>query len=453
MYHDRCGAFIALSNKEAAQHWDALTAAFLAHGFTTPEHLGALIAAEPELALPYAVKGLFCVMLGRREMTDVARDCSATAHRLVQQSAPCRRTKHYLDALDHWLSGHPPAAIMALEAELMACPSDSLAAKLVHGMRFMIGDAEGMLRSIERVLPAHGADHPYRGYMLGCRAFALEETGQYSAAEKSGRDGLVLALDDAWGLHAVAHVHDMTHRPDDGIALIDAHPDSWRGCNNFRYHVWWHKALLHLDRSEYALVLELYDQKIRADRTDDYRDISNATSLLMRLELEGVDVGDRWEELADLGEARSEDGQLVFADLHYMLALIGDTRQDAIAQLERTMSDVAAAPTTFGEIAADPGCQAVAGLAAFGEGDYDRAFQNLYPAIRGLQRIGGSHAQRDVFERIAIDAGLRAGQIGPTEEMLDNRIAKRGGAKDQFSETRLARIADFRSANLRVPAQ
>lgn len=453
MYQDRSGAFIALSNQEATRHWDAMTAAFLAHGHATPEHLGGLIAAEPELALPYAVKGLFCVMLGRREMTDVAGDCAATAHRLHKQSAPCRRTEHFIEALDQWLSGHPPAAIMALEAELMACPSDSLAAKLVHGMRFMIGDATGMLRSIERVLVAHGEDHPYRGYILGCRAFALEETGQYDEAEQNGRDGLLLAMDDAWGLHAVAHVHDMTHRPDDGIALIDAHPDSWRGCNNFRYHVWWHKALLHLDRGEYPLVFELYDQKIRADRTDDYRDISNATSLLMRLELDGVDVGDRWEELADLGEARSEDGQLVFADLHYMLALIGDGRSDAIAQLEHTIEDVAATPTTFGEIAADPGRQAAAGLAAFGEGHYDRAFQNLYPAMRGLQRIGGSHAQRDVFERIAIDAGLRAGQIAATEDLLSDRTAKRGGAKDRFAETRLARIADFRSANLRVPAQ
>ena len=94
-------------------------------------------------------------------------------------------------------------------------------------------------------------------------------------------------------------------------------------CNNFRYHVWWHKALLHMDKGEFDVALGLYDARIRADKTDDYRDISNATSLLMRLELEGVDVGPRWHELADLAEARTDDGCLVFADLHYMLALTG----------------------------------------------------------------------------------------------------------------------------------
>ena len=67
---------------------------------------------------------------------------------------------------------------------------------------------------------------------------------------------------------------------------------------------------------------------IRRHRTDDYRDISNATSLLMRLELEGMNVGRRWDELASLSEARVDDGCLVFADLHYMLALAAAGRVD-----------------------------------------------------------------------------------------------------------------------------
>jgi hypothetical protein len=49
-----------------------------------------------------------------------------------------------------------------------------------------------------------------------------------------------------------------------------------------------------LDLGRYDAVLDLYDTEIRAERTDDYRDISNATSLLMRLELDGIEVGDRW---------------------------------------------------------------------------------------------------------------------------------------------------------------
>ena len=79
--------------------------------------------------------------------------------------------------------------------------------------------------------------------------------------------------------------------------------------------------------------LALYDADIRAEKTDDYRDISNGASLLARLELEGVNVGNRWDELADLSEKRATDGCLAFADLHYILALCGGDRHRAATGL------------------------------------------------------------------------------------------------------------------------
>ena len=453
MHYDRSGAPIALTDSASAAHWDAMTAAFLAHGRSTPDHLAAVIAAEPELALPVAVKGLFCVMLGRREMTEAAVGAARDARRLMDAAADCPRTRHFLKALERWLAGNPPGAIAALEEQLTACPSDTLAAKIVHGMRFMIGDSAGMLRSVERVLPAHGADHPYRGYLLGCRAFALEETGTYAAAEPSGKDGLALARDDAWGLHAVAHVHDMTHRPDEGIALIEAHPESWEGCNNFRYHVWWHKALLHLDRGEIAVVLDLYDRRIRADQTDDYRDIANATSLLMRLELEGAAVGDRWDELAALAERRCEDGELIFADLHYMLALAGDNRPDAAARLTANVATTAQGSADQAYVMKDPGVAAAEGLAAFGDGQYDLAVSKLRAAQPKVQIMGGSHAQRDVFERVTIDAGLRAGRLDETAALVAERTALRNGAVDAFTDARMKMIARARALKPTVAAE
>ena len=453
MIQDRSGAPTGIANAAARQHWDDMTAAFLAHGAATPGHLGALMDADPDLALPVALKGLFCVMLARREMTDEARRCAETAKTLLAQGDECVRARAYLNSLQAWLAGDPQRAVSTLETYLEKWPSDSLTAKLIHGMRFMIGDASGMLSSVERVLSAHGNDHAYRGYILGCHAFALEETGQYDRAEHAGRAGLDLAKDDAWGMHAVAHVYDMTHRPTLGIALIEHHTDGWAHCNNFGYHVWWHKALLHLDQGEIDTVLSLYDEKIRRDKTDDYRDISNATSLLMRLELEGVEVGDRWDELVGLAEDRCDDGQLVFADLHYMLALIHRPEAQQTRDLATHMQQRATATTPVAAIARDPGQAAVAGLCAFGEGRYDTAFGMLKTAMAGLQRVGGSHAQRDVFERVTIDAGLRAGRWVDTEALLRARVEKRAGAQDNFAVTRFARIAQHSAEAMKIPAQ
>ena len=66
-----------------------------------------------------------------------------------------------------------------------------------------------------------------------------------------------------------------------------------------------------------------------------------------------------------------------------------------------------------------------------------------------MQTVGGSHAQRDVFERITIDAGIRAGRYEQTDAVLADRLARRAGRADRFTLTRMARIEDAR----RIPAQ
>ena len=397
----------------------------------------------------HAARGLFSLMMGRAELTATAKEALA-ACRVATSRAPVQmREQAWIDALEYWLDGHPSRSVTEMEKVLAAHPVDTLSAKVSHAIRFILGDADGMRRSIERVLPAHDKDHALRGFLLGCHAFTLEETGEYDAAERAGRTGLELAPDDAWGLHAVAHVYDMTARPDMGIALIENNTGAWDHCNNFRYHVWWHKALLHLDRGEHDIALGLYDAQIRADKTDDYRDISNATSLLVRLELDGMDVGARWEELADLAEARTDDGCVVFADLHYMLALTGAGRSgpqdDMIRRFQRDAVRKGDMPARY----ADPGQAALSGLNAFAEGRYDAAFTHLAAARPHMQQIGGSHAQRDVFERMTVDAGLRAGRYDQTEAILRDRLARRADLPDRFTTTRMNTISQAR----RIPAQ
>ena len=448
MMHDICQSPVSLDDPALLAEWNGLIRAFLAHGTATPTHLGAVLAGAPGFAMGHAAKGLFSLMMGRKELNAVARDAGQDAVAALAASGGNTRERLWVRALGEWLDGRPSGAIAAMERILVDHPTDTLSAKVSHAIRFILGDGVGMRASIENVLDAHKG-HDLEGYVLGCHAFTLEETGEYRAAEAAGLKGLQLASDDAWGLHAVAHVYDMTARPDHGISLIENNCDAWGHCNNFRYHVWWHKALLHLDRGENDIVLAIYDDQVRADKTDDYRDMANATSLLMRLELEGVNVGDRWVELADFAQNRTDDGCLVFADLHYMLALAAAGRNDAQAAMTQRFAVDAMRSGEMPARVANPGKAALAGLNAFAEGRYDLAFQNLAAARPAMQTIGGSHAQRDVFERMTIDAGLRAGMVDATEALIEERTARRAGAVDRFAFTRLASIRDTR----RIPAQ
>lgn len=433
---DICFCPVTLSCPKALEDWNGVILGLLSHGRQTPVHLGRVMDAAPDFAMGYAARGLFCLMTGRAEVIAAARDAHATALAMAAQTSITPREAGWIAALGLWLEGKPTAAIAAVEQVLATLPQDTLSAKLGHGIRFLLGDSVGMRASVERSLGAHGDHHSCRGYLLGCHAFTLEETGDYALAERTGRAGLELAGDDAWGLHAVAHVYDMTARPDAGLALIDTNTAAWQGANNFRYHVWWHKALLHMERGEMDFALCLYDAQIRADKTDDYRDIANATSLLMRLELEGVDVGHRWQELADFSKRRVDDGCLVFADLHYLLALTGADRGAAAAQMTARFARDAAKSGEMPARVDAPGTAALAGLTAFAEGRYDSAFLNLAAARPLMSTIGGSHAQRDVFERMTIDAGLRAGRFDATSAILRDRLKQRGGHMDRFAATR-----------------
>ena len=447
MTQDCFGQSVSLETDKARRAWDQAQLCFLAHDARTPMHLAAVLEAEPQFALGHAVKGLFSLLLGRRELqveADRARDMAETA---VAEGQCHPRERLYLAALGAYLDGWPGKAGDHLATVLRTCPQDALAMKLSHAIRFVRGDSDGMRRSVERILPAYDRDHPARGYLLGCHAFALEETGAYAAAQVAGRQALWAAPDDAWGCHAVAHVHEMTGDASGGIDWLTGREATWAHCNNFRYHVWWHKALLHLDLGQVAAVLELYDTKIRAEQTDDYRDIANAASLLARLEADGIDVGTRWEELAEISARRTEDGCLVFADLHYLLALIGGGRSEAIARLmARLERDAARRDTEIRDRMAMPGLAVAQGLCAFGDGAYDRAFRALLQARPLLQRAGGSHAQRDVFERLTVDAGLRAGYLGQVEDLLKERQALRGGREDGYAAARRAMIAAARAA-------
>jgi hypothetical protein len=449
MLTDIFGSDVSLETPAALESWNKMQLGFLSHAAITPTHLADVLGREPNFALGHAAKGLFYMMLGRRELVQTAIDAEKAARIALDTVATTQRERDFVEALSLWLAGHTFAARNCVEGILKSYPQDSLAMKVSHAISFILGDSAHMRSSVEAVLPAYEEHHAGRGYLLGCHSFSLEETGDYSLAEIAGREGMLQAPDDAWGLHAIAHVYDMTGNAKAGLEWLEGREHAWAHCNNFRYHVWWHKALMYLDQGQIDKVLWLYDTEVRKDQTDDYRDISNGTSMLSRLELEGVDVGNRWEELADLSEKRTEDGCLIFADLHYMLALVGGNRTDAINSLMARMhKDAQRNKTDVEKTMADPGQTAAAGLEAFGEADYSTAFINLANARGKIQTAGGSHAQRDVFERLTIDAGIRGGFLDEAEKILNERKTKRGGAEDRYAAVRFEMISSGRGGNV-----
>lgn len=432
---DLYGCDVTVSSDIALKAWNKTVRGFLSHAAFTGIALGETLETEPEFALAQTCKGLFSLLLGRKELTEVASESLVIAKASDKQNPVSDRERHFINALSAWLQGSLRQAILEMETVLVKWPHDALAMKLSHAIMFMLGETKNMRHSLENIIEAYQG-HDAQGYFNGCYAFTLEETGEYKNAERYGRSALELAPDDAWGLHAITHIFDMTGRAKEGLEWIADKQAAWQHCNNFRFHVWWHIALMHLDLGNYDKVLELYDEDIRKDKTDDYRDISNATSVLLRLELEGVNVGIRWKELSQLASTRTKDNCVAFADLHYMMALCGNFDENASAEL---LSNMQSAETRHhSELTAiikKPGAIAASGLEAFRDQNFKLAHECLTKARPELQAIGGSHAQRDVFERLAIESALRGGLKSQAKSLLQERDFARGH-KDGYSQSR-----------------
>ncbi|MEM0907292.1 MAG: tetratricopeptide repeat protein [Pseudomonadota bacterium] len=422
----------------ASAEWQGLVSAFMAHSAKVPDRLAAVAAVGDGSPAFLAAKGLIFLLLGRRELATEAAHLHQSAEKALREIAhPSFHDRTMVAALGAWLAGRPSRSAALFDEILAVTPGDGFAMKMAQAIRFLYGDAAGMRRSAEAAIGGFADTHPQAGYAHGCYAFACEETGDLALAERAGVRALELANDDAWALHAVAHVHEMRGHPHKGRDWLLPRQQSFAGCSNFRHHVWWHYALFELELGNIERVLDLYDTEIRHEHTDDYRDIANAVSLLARLEAEGVEVGTRWDELSTIAERRIDDGCVVFADLHYLMALLAADRQDAADRLIERMAQ-AGDGSEFGSVAASAGATAGGGLAALRRGHHDEALKGLMTARGELKQIGGSHAQRDVFERLTIDAALRAGRPAEARSLIKDRAMRRG-AYDRFGLERLLR--------------
>ncbi|MDX2307207.1 MAG: tetratricopeptide repeat protein [Hyphomicrobium sp.] len=402
------------------------------------------LAADPDLIAGHALYGLANVVLARSETLDGARRV------LNEAEAACARRKEaspteraLVEALKSSAAGRMRDAASSLDRHLTRHPDDFLALKLSHAFHFMSGETDAMLATTERALPAWSPANAGYGFVLGCHAFGLEERGHFAIAEKVGRMAYDAEPADAWGLHAVSHVLEMSHRVGEGADLLEAARPNWTRCNNFSFHMAWHLALFRLEQGETDAVLELYDRDIRATPTDDFRDMANAASILWRLELDGVGVGDRWHDLRDIAFRRRRDMSYVFATLHYLLVLVANRDETGVRDLMTALESQAAGSTgDQSEVAREIGVPLARLIESFGSGPARAS--DLAAMAERLPSIGGSHAQRDVFLRTLLVAADRRGETRDLMTLTRVRHAVRSW--DRFM-TLLLRRKDGRTRN------
>ncbi len=374
--------------------------------------LAAAEAGEDCLANAYA--GLLWMMSETGGVPEQARSHLARAERGA--GVANGRERRIAAVLRRWVDGELEASIALVDEVLAGHPRDLAMLKLRQYHDFNRGDFAGMLRAALRSLPAAAEV----GYLHGMLAFGYEQCHLLEDAEREARAALALRPDDQWAQHALAHVMLTRGEIDEGTAFLESMRGRWESLTSFMYtHHWWHLALFYLNQGREVDALAAYDDHCWSRERDLSQDQIGAVSLLARFEFAGLAVGHRWDEVGRHLAARAADVSNPFLSLQYLYGLARAGRPEA----DRLLSAIGAAADRAppGTVWPDVALPIARGLAAHAAGDCEAALRLMEPPLGRLAEIGGSHAQRDLFEQVLLDCLLRTGRLGRAQQVLEGR--------------------------------
>jgi tetratricopeptide (TPR) repeat protein len=367
----------------------------------------AALAEDPDFGMAHALKADLAVMSSEKGALELIRQGAAALERIGGRALP--RERAHVAAARAWMEGDFDRSVNLYGAIAIEHPRDLLAIQAAHVMDFNLGDSLMLRDRIAQALPHWNDTVPGYGYLLGMYSFGLEETANYTRAEDVGRRALDLNRRDPWAVHAVEHVFEMNGRVHDGIEWLRATAPDWQD-SALSFHNWWHLALHYLDLGEAQAALDLYDRVIHPKPTAVALELVDASQLLWRMSLRGLDVANRWAGLADCWAGLAESGFYVFNDVHALIAYASAGRRDDVARMLAVLGARAGEPDANGRHTRDIGLPLAQAIVAMAEQRAARAAALLLPIRSRASVIGGSHAQRDLIQLTCIEAALRAGQ-------------------------------------------
>ncbi|XP_069018916.1 tetratricopeptide repeat protein 38 [Embiotoca jacksoni] len=413
------GLTMSTSSNEACKMYDAILTQYVK--WKNDETLGgfegcisALQVADPTFVMGHVIStGL--ELMATSSSTRLNENLASAVRRTVdlansQDITP--RERLHVQAMEHFSHGNSPKACDIWEDILLDHPTDLLALKFAHDAFFYMGAQAQIRDSVARVLPHWKPHTPLSGYLKGMYSFGLLETRFYDQAEKVAMEGLALTPDDAWSVHSVAHVYEMKAEVDKGLKFMESREKDWQVSDVLASHNYWHWALYFIEKGQHEAALQIYDSEVfrRCKASGSMLDTVDASSMLYRLEMEGVCVKDRWKELLQVTQPHNDDHVTLFNDLHFLMVSLGAKESQNAQRLLEGLQQLAKEPRDNQQhqragILGIPMCQA---MMEYNQGNYNQTVELLYPLRYRIVDIGGSDAQRDLFNQLLIHAAMKS---------------------------------------------
>ncbi|XP_013384664.1 tetratricopeptide repeat protein 38 isoform X2 [Lingula anatina] len=422
------GLPLSTTSNEACKLYDAVLTQYV--GWYDEDGVGGIETAAKKLTEtdPDFVMGRVLTngldLIGTGRTINLDPDFKAAINTMTDMAAKqdiTERERQHAKAIQMWAEGDTTGACHVWEDILVAHPTDMLALKFAHDSYFYLGYQPHMRDSIARVLPYWKPTMPLYGYLFGMHSFGLVETSLFSEAEKVSRKGLDINPKDAWSTHSLAHVLEMMGRQDEGISFLSTTVRDWTTCGMLACHNFWHWAVYHIEKGEHTGAVDIFDSEVgeRCKKSGAMLDIVDACSLLYRLELEGVNVGDRWNDVFETCRPHTDDHILAFNDVHILMSCLGAKKKDVAKEMMESIREfVKNGKGTNRDVTAEVGLPLCEAFEAYDSGDFARAVNLLNPLRYKVLSIGGSNAQRDVFNLFLINAALKS------EDKMHHKLAR-----------------------------
>jgi tetratricopeptide (TPR) repeat protein len=419
--YDKRGNPVSHGSQSAIDALDHAAEMLAAYQADTLGAIDAVVAEHPDFALAHAMRAGALATATDKAFEDEAMKSLKAAAALAPKAN--EREQLHIAGAHAWLHGDLERGVELWGRASMLYPHDLTALQLAHASDFFLGYSHMLRDRVARVLPKWNRNVPGYGFVHGMYAFGLEESGDYAAAETHGREAFSLNKQDGWAAHAVAHVMEMQGRASDGVDFLESTSAGWAPGSGFAYHLWWHKALFHLDMGDAKAALKLFDEKVSAGGFGQALELVDGAALLWRLHLLGHDTGKRWDDIVAKWESRIDDGYYAFNDVNAMMAFAATGNVSVQNRLIAAVKRAAAGEGTNAMMSREVGLPGCEGFAAFGRGEYAKAIEYLSPVRGKANRYGGSHAQRDMFSWTLTEAAIRAGDRALADAFVAERLS------------------------------
>ena len=426
---DRFGLTVTTASPQALMDYVAAVDLILSANTGAEPLLDRALAADPQFALAQIAQARLLQMQTRGAE---ARAAAAAARALADRVTP--RERGHIETVALAIDGDGPAAMRHLEAHIAEHPRDALPLSLALGVFGLLGFSgrpdhhEAQLDLLQRLAPHWGEEWWFLTYL----GWARIELGDLAQGIDEVERALAGNPANAYAAHARAHGYFEAGDAERGAEFVSGWLPRYDRASQLHCHLSWHQALFELARGRPQAARALYDGAICPDASQapPFFTLFDAAAFLWRWQIYGERpaLAAEWPQLHAFAERHFPQAGIHFADLHAALAAAA-SRDDAatrrrIAEL-RERDRAGRLPQ--GPVVAD----LCTGAAAFARGDYAAAADLLGAALPDLPRVGGSHAQREVFEDTYVVACLKSGQYQRAGARLRQRLGRRPSARDR----------------------